>query len=240
MKIGLLQCDHVDKELRTKFGDHSDFFCNLFEKYAPEVSMDIFDIQKDEYPDWKNNYHGFIGTGSRFSVYDDIPWIGKFKDYIIELYDNKIKFIGICFGHQMIAETLGGKCLQSERGWGLGVKTAAINKKQHWMSPGMSPELDNFRLILTHKDQIETLPPESTVIGGNDHCPYSMITVGNHFLGIQGHPEFTAPFVKELMQSRLELIGHQVVEEAEKTLDQKTDEAIVVQWMVNFIAKMEI
>jgi len=234
LKIGLLQCDHMDTELRIKFGDHSDFFRNLFEKYAPEVSMDIFDIQKDEYPDEKNNYHGFIGTGSRFSVYDDVPWILRFKDYIKELYHNKIKFIGICFGHQIIAEALGGKCSQSAKGWGIGVKTAEIYKKQPWMSLGMSPELDSYRLILSHRDQVETPPPESEVVGGNDHCPYSMITVGSHFLGIQGHPEFTVPFLSELMQSRLELMGRHAVEEAEKTLDQKTDEAIVVQWMVNF------
>jgi GMP synthase (glutamine-hydrolysing) len=230
VKIGILECDHVDTELKIKHGDHSSFFINLFKKYAPEVSLDIFDIPKGEYPDWKNNYDGFIGTGSRFSVYDNMPWIERFKDFIKELYENNVKFIGICFGHQMIAEALGGKCSESKKGWGLGVKTAFIHQKQPWMKP----PLDSYRLIFTHKDQIETLPPESKVLGGNDHCEYSVITLGSHFLGIQGHPEFTAPFVKELLQSRLELIGHEAVEEAEKTLVQQTDEAVVTQWMVKF------
>jgi GMP synthase-like glutamine amidotransferase len=239
VKIGLLKCDHVDTELLTKFGDHSDFFRNLFQKYTPEVSLDIFEVQKGEYPENTSDFHGFICTGSRFSVYDDVPWIHRLKGFIKELYDNHIKLVGICFGHQMIAEALGGKCSLSDNGWGLGVTKAVIYKKKHWMSTGMSQELDSFRLLLSHRDQIEALPPGGSVLAGNDHCPYSMITVGDHFLGIQGHPEFTHPFLKDLMQSRLDIMGEEAVSKASKTLNQKTDEAIIARWIVNFINSME-
>ena len=235
MKIGLLQCDHMDTELLVKFGDHSDFFRNLFQKYTPEVSLDIFDVQKEEYPDDKSDYRGFICTGSRFSVYDDAPWIMRLKRFIKELYDNHIKFVGVCFGHQMIAEALGGKCSLSDNGWGIGVKKTVIHKKPPWMNP----ELGSYNLLVSHRDQIETLPPEGSLIAGNDHCPYSMITVGNHFLGIQGHPEFTHPFLEELMQSRLDLMGREAVLKASKTLGKKTDEAIITQWIVHFINSME-
>ena len=235
MKIGLLTCDHMDEELRVTFGDHPDFFNNLFQKYAPQVSLDIFDVQKEEYPENKNDYLGYICTGSRFSVYDDVPWIRRLRAFINDLYDNHIKFVGICFGHQMIAEALGGTCSLSNNGWGIGVKKAVIHKKPPWINP----KLDSYNLLVSHRDQIEALPPGGVVIAGNDHCPYSMITVGDHFLGIQGHPEFTHPFLKDLMQSRLDLMGREAVSQAEKTLGRKTDEAVVARWIVNFINGME-
>ena len=93
MKIGLLKCDRVDRELRMKFGDHSDFFLDLFQKYTPFVSLDVFDTQKEEYPEKITDYRGYICTGSRFSVYDDEPWIRRLRVFIKELYDNRIKFV---------------------------------------------------------------------------------------------------------------------------------------------------
>jgi GMP synthase-like glutamine amidotransferase len=230
VKIGLLQCDHVMQENRPEFGDYSDFFGNLFHRYAPEIVLKLFDIQQDEYPEDPNGYAGFIGTGSSRSVWENIDWIYRFKHYVHDLYANKKKFIGICFGHQMIAEALGGKCQKSERGWGIGVKKVAVIQKKGWMNPMM----DSYRLIVSHQDQISILPENSEVLGGNEHCPYSMITVGGHFLGIQAHPEFTPDYSRRLMQLRIDRIGSQAVQEAEKTLREKTDEAVVTQWMANF------
>jgi GMP synthase (glutamine-hydrolysing) len=61
-----------------------------------------------------------------------------------------------------------------------------------------------------------------------------MIAVGSHFLGIQAHPEFTPAYSRRLMQSRIDRIGMKAVQEAGKTLEDKTDEAAVTQWMANF------
>ena len=230
MKIGLLQCDHVMPENRAEFGDYSDFFGNLFHKYAPEIVFDIFDVHKDGYPENPDQYSGFIGTGSSCSVREDAPWIKQFKRFVRDLYHNGNKFIGICFGHQMIAEALGGKCEKSDRGWGVGVKKVNIYQKKEWMNP----EQASYRLIVSHQDQISKPPENSEVLGGNEHCPLSMITVGSHFLGIQAHPEFTPPYSRRLMQSRIDRIGKKTVQEAEKTLQDRTDEAVVTQWMANF------
>jgi GMP synthase (glutamine-hydrolysing) len=235
VRIGLLKCDRVDRDLRMEFGDHSDFFLDLFQIYTPPVLLEVFDAQKEKYPENISDYRGYICTGSRFSVYDDEPWIIRLQAFIRKLYDNRIKFVGICFGHQMIAEALGGRCSLSDNGWGIGVKTAMVYNHQAWMEPA----LEKYSLLVSHRDQIEVLPPEGRIIAGNDHCPHSMITVGRHFLGIQGHPEFTRPFLRKLMQSRLDLMGREAVAGATKTLDQKTDEAIVAQWIIHFIDNVE-
>lgn len=230
MKIGLLQCDHVASELSPRFGDQPVFFKNLFCRHAPEITFDVYDIQAEEYPDNPDQYDGFIGTGAKYSVTEDLPWIKRFEEYVYLLYQQKIKFIGICFGHQMIAQALGGRCDVSEKGWGIGVRTIHIHQKKSWMEP----EVDSISLLYSHMDQIIALPPDCQVIAGNDHCPYAIITVGDHFMGIQAHPEFTPDYLDSLMKSRIERIGAENLKTAQKTLSEKMDENIVAKWMANF------
>jgi GMP synthase-like glutamine amidotransferase len=233
VKIGLLQCDHVAAEFAPRFGDQPVFFQNLFAKYVPEITLDIFDIQNGRYPSDPRLYDGFIGTGAKYSVTEDLPWIKKFEEYLSYLYQQKLKFIGICFGHQMIARALGGACDVSERGWGIGVRKIHIHKKKFWMQP----DANAISLLYSHMDQIITLPPGSEIIAGNDHCPYAIITVGDHFMGIQAHPEFTSTYLDLLMQSRIDRIGAQKVQEARQTLTKPTDEGIASRWMANFFRR---
>lgn len=229
MKIGLLQCDHVEPDLQSRFGDYNDFFVRLFQPWD-DVVFTVFDVPQGEYPDSISEYDGYISTGSRCSVYDDESWIRRFKQFVQELYHQRQKFVGICFGHQMIAEALGGRCGKADTGWGIGVKKVAIRDQQKWMKP----EQDSYRLLVSHQDQILQLPPDATVIGENSHCPYSMITVADHFLGIQAHPEFTPGYARELMRMRNDRIGPEVVSAAAKTLDQQTDESVIAGWTISF------
>ncbi|NOY67893.1 MAG: GMP synthase [Deltaproteobacteria bacterium] len=238
MKIGLLQCDHVADELAELHGDVPDLFLNLFRRAAKDlpfdVSIDIFNVMNGEYPDLSvphgNGYDGFIGSGSRFSVYDQIDWILAFKKFVKKLFAAEKKFVGICFGHQMIAEALGGACGNSARGWGLGTREVVIRRPMPWMKPA----LNAYRLIVSHADQVDTLPPNAEILGGNDHCPCSMYMAGSHFLGIQGHPEFTPAFAEDLMISRLERLGAKVIDDAVPTLKESTDEIVIAKWILNF------
>jgi GMP synthase-like glutamine amidotransferase len=231
MKVALLQCDHVAKELQPAHGDIPDLFKNLFGRVAPEVILDVFNITHGEYPDLKNNYDGYISSGARYSVYDQDAWILRFKEFVRELYHHDRKFVGICFGHQMIAEALGGKCEKSDRGWGVGIKEVVIHKKKPWMQPA----LGSYRMIVSHADQVTALPENSEVLGGNSHCPCSIYTVGENFLGIQAHPEFTHSFEKDIMEIRKDRIGQTAIDAAIPTLTEKTDEAAVTRWIIQFI-----
>ena len=231
MKIALLQCDHVVKALQPAHGDIPDLFKNLFDRVAPEVSLDVFNVTIGEYPDPVDQYDGFISSGARHSVYDQDPWILRFKDFVRELYDQGRKFVGICFGHQMIAEALGGKCEKSDQGWGVGIKEVLIYKKMSWMQP----EIDSYRMIVSHADQVTALPEDAEVLGGNSHCPCSMYSVGENFLGIQAHPEFTLAFEKDIMEIRKDRIGQAAIDAAIPTLNEKTDEVAITRWIVQFI-----
>ncbi|MEQ8676346.1 MAG: hypothetical protein RIC84_24230 [Aggregatilineales bacterium] len=231
MRIGLLQCDHVNAEFQPLVGDYPDLFANLLTPAMPDIELVVYDVTQGQFPANVRECEGYISTGSRQSVYDDVAWIHDLSAFVRDLYANQQKFVGICFGHQMIAHALGGEVKKTGRGWGIGVKSVEINQPQAWMQPAMPA----YNLLLSHQDQVETLPPDARVIGSNAHCPNSMIVVGEHFLGIQAHPEFTPQYAEALMCSRIERIGRETVDQALATLSTPIDSPAIAQWITAFL-----
>ncbi len=233
MRIGLLVCDHVNAEFQPLVGDYPDLFANLLKPAAQEMELVIYDLTQGQFPADVHECDGYISTGSRYSVYDEVAWIHDLSAFVRELHAEEQKFVGICFGHQMIAHALGGEVKKTERGWGMGVKAVEIDHPQAWMQPA----LPAYNLLLSHQDQVETLPPDAVVIGSNTHCPNSMIAVGEHFLGIQAHPEFTTRYAEALYCSRVERIGQEKVETALATLNTPLDTLTMARWMAEFLSQ---
>jgi GMP synthase-like glutamine amidotransferase len=231
MKIGLLKCDSVPRDLLSLNGDYSDMFQKLFSDYFEDVEITVYDVTQNEYPASLNEVAGYLSTGSRFSVNDEEPWIIRFRNFIETLFEERKKFVGICFGHQMIAHALGGRVVKSERGWGLGVKRVNILRDMPWMDP----PLRGYELIVTHQDQVAVLPPGAVLLGENSHCPFSLYQLDDHFLSMQAHPELEADFITQLLQTRLKSIGKKVIDDALKTLYRRTNRMEVSQWIMNFI-----
>lgn len=231
MKLGILLCDNVNQTLRSQYGDYSTMFAKLLLQTNAPLELAFYEVHKGEYPTELGECDAYLSTGSRCSVYDDLPWIDELVNFVRRLYDAQIGLVGICFGHQLIAHALGGKVSLSYNGWGLGISTAQIVNKKPWMSP----ELPLVGLIVSHQDQVIALPANSQVILANDFCPYSAIQVGDHFLGFQGHPEFTVEFSSALMNYRQDIIDPGRLEQGKRTLDKVADSQSVALWIVNFL-----
>ncbi|KAA3614704.1 MAG: GMP synthase [Calditrichaeota bacterium] len=229
MNICLLKCGNVQPDLLPISGDHEDMFIALFKKYSPSIHLSVFDVQKNIYPENLNAFDGFLSTGSPDSVYADFEWIETYKKFVHTLYIGRHKHVGICFGHQMIAEALGGKVEKSKQNWGIGIKTMQIKSSPNWMNKNKT-----YRLIVSHQDQVIQLPEKAQVIAGNDHCPVGIFTVDNHVLAIQQHPEFTKEYHAASIKSRKKIIKPELIESALKSLDQETDSSIVAKWIENF------
>ena len=230
MNIGLLQCDHVRDQFQHLLADYSNAFCDRFARYAPEISLRVYDVCHGQLPVSVDECDGYITSGSSYSVYDDVDWINSLCAFVQQVHQEQRKFVGVCFGHQMIAHALGGAVAKSDNGWGIGVKTVDLLVTQPWMQP---PH-ESYKLLVSHQDQVIELPHGAEVIGRNEHCPVSMFTLGNHMLGIQAHPEFTLDYAEALMDSRVARIGQAGVNAAKETLDEQTDEAVVVGWIERF------
>ena len=230
MKVGLLECDHVREDLLHIAGDYRQMFAELFNRHAPQLELVNFDVRNGEFPASVDACEAFVCTGSRFSAYDADNWIRQLKGFLRQLRDADKPFVGICFGHQVLAEALGGKVEKAEQGWGIGVHSLNVIKQESWMQP----EQESCGIQYSHRDQVVRLPENSVVLGESDHCPVAMVRVGETMLGIQGHPEFSAAYTEALVRGRTDLIGAEQVNATK--FDAPTDEAIITNWLAKFLA----
>jgi GMP synthase (glutamine-hydrolysing) len=227
LRLGLLVCDHVAPELRGISGDYEDMFRRLFAG-RDEVDVVIYDVIGGELPGAPRECDAWLTTGSRHSVNDDAQWIRALEGFVRDVAAARVPFIGICFGHQLIAKAMGGSVVRSERGWGVGVKEVEV-----------LPELglgDSYRVLTSHQDQVETIPPGAEVLGWNEHCPVSMLRVGSKMLGIQGHPEFDPAYSRALMELRRgRVISEPIVEEGLASLEHAPDSGRLAEWIMGMI-----
>jgi GMP synthase-like glutamine amidotransferase len=233
MQIGLLQCDHVAARFQARAGDYPQMFGALFERFAPEHTLVPFDVCNDVWPASLDACDAYLCTGSRWSVYDDIAWIHTLKQFVRQARDADKPFVGICFGHQMLAEALGGKVEKAATGWGVGVQAVEFFQTESWMQPPQT----RLRLQYMHQDQVLRLPDEAVVLGHSSHCPNAVLRIGTTLLGIQAHPEFTAAYGTALLHDRRERIGTQKVEQALASLRQPTDAELATSWIAHFLAQ---
>lgn len=233
--IGLLECDHVRPEFLSIAGDYRDMFPNLFHDVAPHFQFRFYDVVNGSFPEKASDCDAYLSTGSSFSVYENVPWIHQLADFVRTLADQRIPYIGICFGHQMIGHALGGKVGKAPVGWCVGVHTFNLKKEKKWMDPVQ----DTFNLLMMCQDQILELPPNTDVLASTDDCPHAMILWKEHILGIQAHPEFPAAYDQALIELRRERISDEKVERGIDSLRSNIDDQLVAQWIVNFLSNLQ-
>lgn len=230
MKVGLLECDHVAEPLRHIAGDYCEMFADLFRRRAPQLELLNFDVRNGEFPASVDACEAFVCTGSRFSAYDPDDWIQELKGFLRRLREAEKPFVGICFGHQVMAEALGGKVEKAAQGWGIGVHALNVVNAESWMQPAQAA----CGIQYSHRDQVVRLPENGVLLGESDHCPVAMFRVGETMLGIQGHPEFPADYVEALVRGRTELIGANLVNAAR--FHAPTDEDVITAWLTKFLS----
>jgi GMP synthase-like glutamine amidotransferase len=232
LEVGLLACDHVAPGLRDVAGDYSDMFRLLFAEHAPEVRFTEYDVTAGQMPADAGEMPAWLVTGSRWSVYDDKPWIKELLAFIPASVDGGVPLVGVCFGHQAVAEALGGRTVRAEQGWGVGVHEAEILATRDWMDP----PTDRIRMLMSHQDQVVEVPPGTEVLARSAHCPVWMMTVADTALGVQGHPEFSAAYASALLEARTDRIPVEVAAAARETFADLTDAGVVTRWVARFLA----
>jgi GMP synthase-like glutamine amidotransferase len=233
IKVGILQCDEIMEKLQPQFGVNKDMIQQMFADVPEPLEFDVFDCLKQEYPEDIDQYDFYITTGSRYSVYEKEPWILRLIDFVKELDRQKIKLIGICFGHQIIGMVYHGKVENSVKGWGIGVAENRIISAPSWMTEGN----DKLNILVSHQDQVTMLPEGAVVIAESDFCPYFVVQWSEHFLSIQGHPEWKKEYSRALMNARRGIIPAKRIEEGLATLDLGVDNKMFVRWIMDFVSK---
>ncbi len=233
MKIGILQCDAVRESLREQgFEEYPVVFARRFRELYPNLEFEVYRCMAGEIPHRIDACDAYVSTGSRFSVLDPDPWIRKLEVFVAELVARRIPYVGICFGHQLLAQALGGTVVKADAGWGVGVSENRIEGDYWWMG---EDRLHDVNLIVSHQDQVSRVPPQMQVLGGSDFCPNYFCLVDDCALSIQGHPEFSRDYSRALMELRREIIPAEVIESGLRSLDKRIDDHAVFRWMLRFL-----
>jgi GMP synthase-like glutamine amidotransferase len=187
MKIGILQTGLAPDALASAMGDYPEMFARLLAGHG--FAFQTFRVVEGEFPGDVHDCDGWLITGSRHGVYEDHAWIPPLEAFIRKAHDARVPLVGICFGHQIVAQAMGGKVERAAQGWAVGATDYDFEGR-------------NVRMNAWHRDQVTQLPPRAKVIGRNDFCPYAALLYGDSALTVQAHPEFLPEFVDGLMQTR--------------------------------------
>jgi GMP synthase-like glutamine amidotransferase len=233
MKIGILNSDTVQIDGASGFGQYPEMFSKIFWSVDPNIQFKTYEIQFGDYPRDLNECDAYLITGSKASSYDDYQWIQDLKKFIQVLDQNKKKLIGICFGHQIIAEALGGSVRNSPNGWHAGVDSISFNNNVY----DYGEEGKKYNLVFSHQDEVQKLPDNATLIAGSATCPNGMFLIENHIFCTQGHIELDKRFARIIYDFRKNQIGDLKHNHACETLTIKTDEFEIVKILLEFLKK---
>ena len=223
MKLAILETGHPPGDLAERFGDYPQMFVDLL---GPDFEIETFDVQAGELPD-VGGHDAYLIPGSPAGVYDPLPWIAPLLGFIRSAADTKM--VGICFGHQAMAEALGGKVEKSDKGWGAGLHRYTVVRDEPW--------IDSSGLIAapaSHQDQVVVQPPDTQVVAASDFTPFAALAwTDRPAISFQFHPEFSPEFAKALIEQRYDRVPDPAA--AIASLDAPNDNDRIGGWIRRFL-----
>lgn len=196
MRICILDLDTPPPELADEHGTFASMFVDWLGPAMPEARFTPVVVETGHEVPQAGEYDGFLITGSRHGVYDELPWMAHVARLIRDASDARVPVTGVCFGHQLLAETYGGRVVKSPGGWVLG------NMDYRASEAGVRMFGDaRVEALAMHQDQVVEAPPAAEILLGNDQCPIAALEYDGPALSVQFHPEFTRAFMFGLMET---------------------------------------
>ncbi len=147
-----------------------------------DADVEVFHNPSGEFPD-SYNYDGVVVTGSAASVYWDREWIGQLKTWVGGAVEAGLPVLGVCFGHQLLADVLGGR-VEDMGEYEIGYRTVTHDGESRLLE-GID---ESMTVFTTHSDRVAETPPGSTVFAENDYGVHGFRK--GRAMGVQFHPEY--------------------------------------------------
>ena len=231
MKLGVLKTGAPPNGV-DQFGTYPEMFRKLLGGTAYDYAT--FAVDEGEWPATPEACDAYLITGSASGVYDGTPWIGELMGFLREA-KGRAPLVGVCFGHQVMAEAFGGKVIKSPKGWGVGEQTYAVLRRAPWMD-----EARDVRLPGSHQDQVVEAPPGAEVIAANDFTPFGALAYRDQpAISIQLHPEFEPDYAIALIENRRGVsLTDEQADRAVASYRTPDDRHRVAGWIRKFLAQV--
>ncbi len=180
---------------------------NTTRNFRRELDADLveFDVTNGELPPSTADFDAIVVTGSRASVYWDDDWIEPLVEYVAGAADAGLPVLGVCYGHQVVAEALGGRVSGMDV-FELGYNTV----EQVDDDPLFAGIGETFTVFTSHGDTVVDLPPGAELIARNEHGVHGFRR--EHCWGVQFHPEYDTKTAREIAESKRERLGDEQVD----------------------------
>ncbi|MBU6372428.1 MAG: type 1 glutamine amidotransferase [Alphaproteobacteria bacterium] len=232
MKITILETGRPPVALRERHADYPSMFRGLLAPVDDALTFETVAIVDGAPPPDPASADAFLITGSPAGVYEDHPWIAPLEAHIRATAAAGVPQIGICFGHQIMAQAFGGRVVKSDKGWGVGRHSYDVVAAPAWMNP----PAPRFALAASHQDQVVEPPPQAHVLARSSHTAFAALAYAQGpAVSFQGHPEMSAAFTADLVSSRRGRIPDELVDTALASLAEPADSGLVARWMVSFL-----
>ena len=198
MKLGILAAGITPDELLGEFGSFADMFMKLFNQAECFFEYEVFAVRDGSFPSSVDQCDGWIITGSKCGVNQNLPWMRTLKQLILDVYAAKIPMTGICFGHQIIADAFGGKVDTYNGGWGIGLHSYTFIGEHEFLIDAPA----DFTINAMHQDQVISKPDNAKLFATSDFCTYAGLIYDNCIITFQAHPEFNVAFEESFIELR--------------------------------------
>lgn len=231
MHILILETGEPPAPLKNQFGGYPAMFERVLAPHGPRFTFSTAAAHMEGPPAQPDRFDGLLITGSPAGVYDGHDWIAESERLIRATLEADKPIVGVCFGHQLLAQALGGSVEKTVRGWGVGVHQYELSAAADWMNE--NPQ--RISCVVSHQDQVVETPEGARVLAGSTFCPNAVIEYAQGpAISFQPHPEFPHDFAEALMLARRGRIPADRIETGLQSLKTKSDRDLISRWIADF------
>jgi len=217
-RITIIETGVLSEPTRARFGSFPQMFGRMIHTADPSVDLDVISVVNGEPLPDPATLPAILLTGSPAGVYDDLDWIAPLEAFVRAAYAAQTPMAGICFGHQLMAQALGGTVRKSDKGWGIG-------RHVYDIVPG-NGIIDGERIAIaaSHQDQVITPPAGARTILSSAFAEHAGLLYGNgSALSVQPHPEFDTGFAHLCCDIRKGNAPDELITQAKASLAEPVD-----------------